>query len=411
MRIAVIGSGGREHAVAWKLRQSDKVEIVYTIPGNAGTKNNINLDISNFFAIRNFCESNKIDFLFVGPEQPLTMGIVDFFQDSEILVFGPDKTASQLESSKIFAKQFMNKYKVATANFKTFSQIAPAREFIVTLDGKCVIKYDGLAAGKGVFVCNNKEEAEDALQKIFQKYGSDANILIEELLAGQEISILAFTNGRDYQLLQPSQDHKQLLDGDKGPMTGGMGAFCPVDFCTPEIMDQITKNIILPTMKGLKNEKFNYHGVLYFGLMLTDQGPKVLEYNVRMGDPETEVVLPGLKSDLLKLVLNCFKGNLGEMKLEFNPGYYVDVVLGSGGYPEHYTKGYPINSLLEDDDLIFHAGTKLHNGNIITSGGRVLNIVGNGDDLKSAISDAYAKVAKVNFQNMYYRHDIGNRKT
>jgi len=409
MNIAVIGSGGREHAIVWKLQQSERAEKVFCIPGNAGTHNNVELKVNDFSGIKRFCEDNDVKLIFVGPEQPLNEGITDYFDGSGIMVFGPDKRASQLESSKIFAKEFMIKYGVKTAIYERFDNSAKAREYCQKLKGKCVIKYDGLAAGKGVFVCNTLKEVEDALIIINDTYGADARILIEELLTGQELSILAFTNGSEYQILLPSQDHKQLLDNDKGPNTGGMGAYCPVDFCTDEMLEQIKKEIIEPTIQGLKQENFNYHGVLYFGLMITPDGVSVLEYNVRMGDPETEVVLPALKSDLLELVLACFKGGLQEFNLEFNPGYFVDVVLASGGYPSHYTKGYPIDIPLEVDGVIFHAGSKLDNDIIVTSGGRVLNVVADGKDLNSAIKNAYDLVSKVSFKDMYYRTDIGTR--
>ena len=410
MNIAVIGSGGREHAIVWKLQQSKKAEKVFCIPGNAGTQNNINLKVNDFSGIKRFCVDNDVKLIFVGPEQPLNEGITDYFSASDIMVFGPDKRASQLESSKIFAKEFMIKYGVKTAVYERFDNSEKAKEYCRKLFGKCVIKYDGLAAGKGVFVCNTLKKAEDALLIINDTYGVDAKILIEELLTGQELSILAFTNGSEFQLLLPSQDHKQLLNNDKGPNTGGMGAYCPLDFCTDEMLEQIKKEIIEPTIQGLKQENFNYHGVLYFGLMITPDGVNVLEYNVRMGDPETEVVMPALKSDLLELVLACFKDRLQEFNLEFNPGYFVDVVLASGGYPSQYAKGYPIDIPLEVDGVIFHAGSKLDNGKIITSGGRVLNVVAEGKDLNTAIKNAYDLVSRVSFKDMYYRTDIGMRK-
>ena len=409
MNIAVIGSGGREHAIVWKLQQSPNADNVFCIPGNAGTQNNVEFKVNDFAGIKRFCEDNDVKLIFVGPEQPLNEGITDYFIDSEIMVFGPDKRASQLESSKIFAKEFMIKYGVKTAMYDRFSDMAQTREYCIKLEGKCVIKYDGLAAGKGVFVCHSIAETNAALNNIKDTYGADARILIEELLTGQELSILAFTDGSEYKLLLPSQDHKQLLDNDKGPNTGGMGAFCPVDFCTSELLTQIKKEIIQPTIAGLKAEKFNYHGVLYFGIMLTSEGASVLEYNVRMGDPETEVVLPALKTDLLELVLASIKGELGDLELEFNPGYFVDVVLASGGYPLDYKKGYEINIPLEVDGVIFHAGSKLHDDKILTSGGRVLNIVANGEDLNTAIKKVYNLVSKVHFKDMYYRKDIGTR--
>jgi phosphoribosylamine--glycine ligase len=278
------------------------------------------------------------------------------------------------------------------------------------MNGNCVIKYDGLAAGKGVFVCSKEEDALAALDEIHSKYGEDASYLIEEKLVGDELSILAFTDGEDYQLLLPSQDHKQLLEGDNGPNTGGMGAFCPVPFYNEELKKQIENDIIKPTLKGIKAEGFNYKGVIYFGLMITETGSKLLEYNVRLGDPETEVVLPALKSDLLKLILSCFDGTLKDYKMEFNNGFFVDVVLVSGGYPAEYKKGIPICGIKEDQELIFHAGTKKENDRILTNGGRVLNIVAHGNMLNEAINKAYERVNDFYFEDMFFRKDIGRRK-
>ncbi|MCF7792391.1 MAG: phosphoribosylamine--glycine ligase [Candidatus Cloacimonetes bacterium] len=427
MNIAVIGSGGREHAIAWKLEQSDLADKVYVLPGNGGTKNNVKIDVNDFADIKEFCAQELIELIFVGPEDPLANGIVDYFAETPVKVFGPDKAGAQLEGSKIFAKKFMQKYGVATADFWEFGNChkkaqknkknvilsgveGDSLSVIKKLNGNCVIKYDGLAAGKGVFVCSKLEEAKSALQEIHSKYGEDASYLIEEKLIGDELSILAFTDGENYQLLLPSQDHKQLLDGDKGPNTGGMGAFCPVPFYNEELKKQIEKDVILPTMKGIKAEGFNFKGIVYFGLMITEKGPEVLEYNVRLGDPETEVVLPAMKSDLLRLVLSCFDGSLKDYQMEFNAGFFVDVVLVSGGYPKAYKKGYPICGLEKADELIFHAGTKKMDGEIVTSGGRVLNIVSHGETLDNAIQKAYEKVNNYFFDDMFYRKDIGKRK-
>ncbi|MCD4817623.1 MAG: phosphoribosylamine--glycine ligase [Candidatus Cloacimonetes bacterium] len=411
MKIAVIGSGGREHAVAWKLSQSKKVEKVYVLPGNGGTQNNISIDITDFSEIKKFCESNQVDLIFVGPEDPLANGIVDYFMESDIKVFGPDKKASQLESSKIFSKKFMKKYDIPTADSQEFNSAKSANDYIEKLNGNCVIKYDGLAAGKGVYVCSSIEEAKKSIADIIEKYGKDASFLIEEKLVGSELSILAFTDGENYQILLPSQDHKQLLDGDKGPNTGGMGAFCPVPFYTEELKNQIEEKTIKPTIAGLNSEKFNYKGVIYLGLMITKTGPKVLEYNVRLGDPETEVVLPALKSDLAELILSCFDGTLRDFEVEFNKGFFVDVVLTSGGYPKSYQKGHEITGLdqVSEDTLVFHAGTKKDGAKILSNGGRVLNIVVNGDTLEKAIEKVYKEGEKIKFKDIYYRKDIGKR--
>jgi len=419
MKIAVIGSGGREHAIAWKLEQSELAEKVYVLPGNGGTKNNVKIDVNDFAKIKEFCLQEQIELIFVGPEDPLAGGIIDYFADTDIKVFGPDRAGAQMEGSKIYAKRFMQKYGVATADFYEFGKkqsccmemATSPDEAIRKMDGKCVIKYDGLAAGKGVFVCNSIEEANDSLDELHATYGNDIKYLIEECLIGDELSILAFTDGENYQLLLPSQDHKQLLEGDKGPNTGGMGAFCPVPFYNDELKAIIEKDIIAPTMKGIKTEGFNYKGIVYFGLMITENGPKLLEYNARLGDPETEVVLPALKSDLVKLILSCFDGTLKDYPMEYNDGTFLDVVLVSGGYPKVYKKGIEIFGLEEPKELVFHAGTKREAGKLLTSGGRVLNIVTHGANLEEARAKCYEKIKEFQFEDMFFRKDIGSRKS
>lgn len=414
MIIAVIGSGGREHAIAWKLQQSKIVERVFVMPGNGGTSVNVEIDPNDFPAIKAFCADKGVEMLFVGPEDPLANGIVDYFADTPIKVFGPEKRAAIMESSKIWSKRFMRKHNVATADFWEFNaeNSLDAENIIKELDGKCVIKYDGLAAGKGVFVCSDITDATESLLELKAIYGEDANYLIEERLIGRELSLLAFTDGKDYQLLLPSQDHKQLLEGDLGPNTGGMGAFCPVPFYDDEMKQEITRKIVLPTMNGVMSENFNYKGVIYFGVMLTDKGPKLLEYNVRLGDPETEVVLPALKSDLAELVLACFNGTLKDFQIEFNPGFFVDVVLVSGGYPKAYKKGELIEEqgVMNPKTLIFQAGTKKVDGKLVTSGGRVINVVANKSTLDETIAEVYSEVKKISFKDSFYRKDIGTRE-
>jgi phosphoribosylamine--glycine ligase len=409
MKIAVIGSGGREHAIAWKLSQDMQPENIYMLPGNGGTLNNVSINPDDFVGIKNFCLKNDVNLIIVGPETPLSEGIVDYFKDTGILVFGPDKKAAQLEASKIWAKQFMKKYGVAAAESWFFRQGENAERVIRDLKGNLVIKYDGLAAGKGVFVCSSIAEANQALIEIKEKYGDSASFLIEKKLNGKEISIIGITDGKDIKLLLSSQDHKPIYDGDKGPNTGGMGAYCPVPFCNEALMENINRSIVQPTLKGIQRENYNFKGVIYFGLMITDEGPKLLEYNIRFGDPETEVILPALKSNLLNLILSCFDGTLGDFEMEFNPGFFVDVVLTSGGYPGNYNKGLEITGIknLTTDCVIFHAGTKKEGDKIVTTGGRVLNIVVDGGDLKTAITKVYRECQKVNFEGMYYRKDIG----
>jgi phosphoribosylamine--glycine ligase len=412
MKIAVIGSGGREHALAWKFAQSEGWGNVFTLPGNGGIPNSHPMDISDFEAIRSFCEAKEIELIFVGPEDPLSNGIVNYFRENtDILIFGPDKRAAQLEGSKIFAKEFMHKHGVATADFKIFRSTAGALEYAASKNGNLVIKYDGLAAGKGVFVCDNMQEVEDALAELETQYGTDFSFLMEDKIIGDEISIIGFTDGKNIRLLLPSQDHKQLLDGDKGPNTGGMGAMCPVPFCDEALMSKIWEKAVTPTLNGLQTEGFDYKGVVYFGLMIGENGPELLEYNARLGDPETEVILPSLKTDLKDLVLACLDGTLEQLQLEFNEGYFVDIVQVSGGYPKAYKKGFPINGLdtVEEDILVFHAGTKLENGQIVTNGGRVFNVVAHASTLDEAIEKAYKACERISFEGHFYREDIGKR--
>ncbi|MEE4312448.1 MAG: phosphoribosylamine--glycine ligase [candidate division KSB1 bacterium] len=409
MKVAVIGSGGREHALIWKLEQSLDRENIFAIPGNGGTSNNVDISADDFSEIRRFCERGNIDLVIVGPEAPLVDGIVDYFADSPIRVFGPDKIAAQLEGSKIWAKKFMEKHGVATAGFKSYENAGDPKDEIERLGGDLVIKFDGLAGGKGVFVTSTLQEATQAVNTIRGKYGDNAAFIIEEKLHGQEISIIGFTDGKSIKLLLPSQDHKPALDGDKGPNTGGMGAYCPVPMCDDALMKEIQAKIVQPTLEGIRAEDLNYKGVIYFGLMITNEGPKLLEYNVRLGDPEAEVILPALKSDLLPVITSCFRGNLGEIELEFNPGFYVDVVLTSKGYPGSYDTGFEISGIedVSNDTLVFQSGTVKREDRILTAGGRVLNVVGRGQDLQSAINLAYRDLRAIHFKNMNYRKDIG----
>lgn len=412
MKIAVIGSGGREHALAWKLAQSLGEAAVYTLPGNGGIPNSHAIDPNDFDAVKAFCEAQEINYIFVGPEVPLANGIVNYFAGTGIQVLGPSQDAAQLEGSKIFSKQFMQRHGVATSPFHTFNNLSEANAVIDAMKGNLVIKFDGLAAGKGVFVCDNETEAYAALDDLRQQYGEQCAFLIEEKIIGDEISIIGFTDGQSIQLLLPSQDHKQLLDGDKGPNTGGMGAICPVPFWNENLAKAIENAIVQPTLKGIQAEGMDYKGVIYFGIMIGAEGPQLLEYNVRFGDPETEVLLPALKTDLDLIVKACLDGTLGTLTLEFNDGFFVDVVQVSGGYPKAYKKGYPIEGLEEVDAfeaLIFQAGTRLEDGVLKTNGGRVLNIVAQGASLEAAIEQAYRVCEKVSFQDHFYRKDIGQR--
>ncbi|MBN2780721.1 MAG: phosphoribosylamine--glycine ligase [Candidatus Marinimicrobia bacterium] len=411
LTIAVIGSGGREHALAWKLGRSPKVEALVLIPGNGGTEPNIGIDIADIEALKQYCLGARVDLVVVGPETPLCEGIVDAFDGTGIRVFGPHKAAARLEGSKIYSKNFMKKYGVATADFAVFGGADDPAEMIRSHKGKVVVKYDGLAAGKGVYVCSSEEEARAAVADIRAKYGENANYLIETKLQGQELSVIGITDGKSINCLLPSQDHKAALDGDKGPNTGGMGAYCPAPAATEAVLDAIDETIILPTLNGIEAEGFRYRGVIYFGIMLTETGPKLLEYNVRFGDPETEVILPSLKSDLLDLILAAFDGTLGDIEPEFSENYFVDVVLASGGYPGPYEKNKLITGIadLAADTLCFHSGTKREGEALLTSGGRVLNIVCNDKDLKTAVDTCYREIRKVSFDSMYCRKDIAHR--
>jgi len=413
MKIAVIGSGGREHAIAWKFAQSLGWEQVFTLPGNGGIPNSHLVDFNDFDAVHQFCKQKDIELIFVGPEVPLSKGIVDYFRkNTSIAIFGPTRNAARLESSKIFAKHFMQKYGVATAPFKTFDAIKEATTYASSKRGNLVIKFDGLAAGKGVYVCDNMQEVTLALQELEQTYGEQLQFLIEDKIIGDEISVIGFTDGKDIQLLAPSQDHKQLLDGDLGPNTGGMGAICPVPFCDDKLMQLIRKNIVEPTLKGLNSEGFDYRGVIYFGIMIDQNGPKLLEYNVRLGDPETEVILPCLKNNLEELTLACLDGTIGQLTVDFHEGYFVNVVQVSGGYPKSYQKGLVIEGLDQIKDvLVFHAGTRKQKDQILSNGGRVLNITANAMLLQQAIKKAYAACEKIHFQDNFYRKDIGQRKS
>ncbi len=360
---------------------------------------------------RQFQKDDGTGLVIIGPEAPLVAGLADDLRAAGIRVFGPGRDGARLEGSKFFAKEFMQRHDVATAAFRAFTTPGTAREFAESFPDGVVVKYDGLAAGKGVFVCPSLPEALEALDEVGRRYGADAPVVVEERLVGREISILGFTDGDHIRLLTPSQDHKQLLDGDRGPNTGGMGAFCPVPFYDAELVDRVDEEIVVPTMRGLQAEGMDFRGVLYFGIMLTKAGPKLLEYNVRLGDPETEVVLPALESDLLDLILACTDGGVGELELRFHDGAFVDVVLASGGYPGDYKKGYEITGLdaLSEDTLVFHAGTKRSGGRLVTNGGRVLNLVCRGDSIEEAIGRVYEELEAVRFEGRVFRMDIGRR--
>jgi phosphoribosylamine--glycine ligase len=423
MKILVIGSGGREHALVWKIRQSPLVSKIYCAPGNAGIgelAEIVPINITDIDGLLKFASANNIDLTVVGPEQPLVHGVVDTFEAHGLFIFGPSQAAAMLEGSKVFAKQFMKKYNIPTAEFRAFnvSQRFDAERFINETPVPFVVKADGLAAGKGVTVCETKEEALEVVRSMMETkaFGeAGLNIVIEEFLVGEEASVFAVTDGKDFVTLASAQDHKRILDNDLGKNTGGMGAYAPAPIIGDELLEKIKRNIIRPTLSGMANEGMPYRGCLYVGLMITETGPKVVEFNCRFGDPETQVVLPLLDYDFVRLMLDAVHGNLATSKIRGTGQSAVCVVVASGGYPDKYEIGKPIIGLEStaslENVLIFHAGTKHEKGKIVTSGGRVLGVTALGPkgDLEVTIDAAYRTVGKITFDNMYYRSDIGKK--
>lgn len=419
MKVLVIGSGGREHALVWKLKQSRKVDKLFCAPGNAGIAQIakcVSIQPDNFKSIGDFAHRNKIGLVVVGPEDPLAGGIVDELRRRRLKVFGPGKKAAKLESSKVFSKEFMRKYHIPTAPFKVFETPASAIGFCNAVEFPVVIKADGLAAGKGVVVVKNRQQAEEVIHNMMTKraFGKAGNkILIESFLTGQEVSIMAMTDGKTIMPMVSSQDHKQALDGDRGPNTGGMGAYSPTSFTDEESMELIRDHILNRTINGLNEEGITYKGVLYAGLMLTSQGPKVLEFNCRFGDPETQAVLPLLKSDLCDLMVAVANQKLASFgQLDWHPGAAACVIMASRGYPGKYATGAQISGLTgkqENGSYVFHAGTARKDNRWVTAGGRVLGVMGMDKDLRSALNRAYRTVHKIKFDGAQYRKDIGFR--
>ena len=419
MKVLVIGGGGREHTLAWKLSQSPKVEKMYALPGNPGMAGIAecitDIPLENMDAIVGFAMEMGIDLVVVGPEAPLTKGIVDALNAAGIRAFGPTRAAAELEGSKSFAKAMMEKYNIPTAKFRVFDKAEEARAYVKEQGAPIVIKADGLAAGKGVVVAQTVEEAVSAVNNIMeeQSFGNaGSQVVIEECMVGEEASLLAFTDGETIVPMISSQDHKRAYDGDQGPNTGGMGTYAPAPVMTDEMVAIAVEKVLKPIVAGMKAEGRPYKGCLYAGLMITEEGPKVVEFNARFGDPETQVVLPLLKSDLAEIMQACCEGNLAQQKIEWSDGAAVCVVLASGGYPGSYMKGAPIHGLEEAEAagaLVFHAGTAEKNGKIITSGGRVLGVVAEADNIKAAVDKAYEGVKKIHFQGVQYRKDIAHR--
>ena len=419
MRVLVIGGGGREHVLCWKLRQSSRAEKIYAVPGNAGMAEVAECEKieyeNDFSSLARLINKEKIDFIVVGPEVPLVNGIADYLEKKKVAVFGPSKKAALLEGSKVFAKKFMKKYGIPTADFEIFSDLTKAISYIKK-EGPRVIKVDGLAAGKGVFLPNTKEEAIEAIELAMEKgvFGeAGKRIVIEEKLKGRELSFIVITDGKSIKPLVSSRDYKPIYEGGKGPNTGGMGSYSPA-FIPFSLYKKIMKQIIIPTLEGMKKEKREFKGVLYAGLMIENGNPKVLEYNVRLGDPETQVILPRLKNDLLDILLAAREGTLNRINLRWHSQAAVCVVLASGGYPGSYEKGKPIMGLEKlfslNNVFPFCAGVKRDDSSLITDGGRVVGITAVGDNLNKAAQQAYRAIDKVRFEGMYYRRDIGRSR-
>ena len=411
MKVLVIGRGGREHAIAWKIAQSALVEQVFVAPGNDGIGQQfttVPIDEKDNAALVKWSKENAIGLVIIGPEAALQNGLADELTQHGIPVFGPTKAATQIEASKEFAKELMKKYHIATAEFATFSDYDSAKKYLDEKGAPIVIKYDGLAAGKGVVVAMTKEEADEALKDMLldTKFG-EGKVVMEEYLEGPEFSLLTLVNGRQVVPLVIAQDHKRAFDGDKGPNTGGMGAYSPVPIIPQSAIDKAVEEIMKPVAAAMVEEGKPFCGVLYGGLMLTKDGPKVIEFNARFGDPETEVVLPKIKSDLLQHILDVLENK--ETKVEFEEDTFLGVVLSSKGYPGSYPKGLPINGLEDVKQLVFHMGTALKDGQWVTAGGRVLFVVGRGRNIQEAKNDAYAGVHQIKSDALFYRNDIGHQ--
>ncbi|MEZ3502217.1 MAG: phosphoribosylamine--glycine ligase [Lachnospiraceae bacterium] len=417
MKILIVGSGGREHAIAWKVAQSRKAEKIYCAPGNAGIAEYaecVDIGAMEFERLSRFAKEKEIDLTIIGMDDPLVGGVVDVFEAEGLRVFGPRKNAAILEGSKAFSKDLMKKYNIPTAAYENFDDPKKALDYLETAPMPIVLKADGLALGKGVLICNTLEEAREGVKSIMmdKKFGSAGNqMVIEEFMTGREVSVLSFVDGKTIKIMTSAQDHKRALDGDQGLNTGGMGTFSPSPFYTEEVDAFCKEYIYQKTVDAMAAEGREFKGIIFFGLMLTEKGPRVLEYNARFGDPETQVVLPRMKNDILEVFEACVDGTLDQIELEFEDNAAVCVVLASDGYPVQYEKGFEIRGLESfkgrDGYYVFHAGSRFRDGKIVTNGGRVLGVTAAGRDLKEARANAYEAVKWVDFDNKYYRNDIG----
>ena len=418
MKVLIVGGGGREHAIAWKVAKSPKVEKLYCAPGNAGiaeVAECVNIGVMEFDKLTAFARENQIDLTIIGPDDPLAAGAVDAFEAAGLRVFGPRKNAAILEASKAFSKDLMKKYGIPTAAYETFTSPEAALAYLETAKMPIVLKADGLALGKGVLICKDLEEAQEGVKTLMldKQFGSAGDeIVIEEFMTGREVSVLSFVDGKTIKIMTSAQDHKRAKDGDQGLNTGGMGTFSPSPFYTADVDAFCKEHIYQKTVDAMRAEGRKFKGIIFFGLMLTADGPKVLEYNARFGDPETQVVLPRMKNDIVDLFEACIDGTLDQVDLQFEDNAAVCVVLASDGYPEHYEKGFPIHGLehFKDADgyYVFHAGSKFDaEGQIVTNGGRVLGVTATGKTLKEARANAYTATEFITFDNKYMRHDIG----
>ena len=417
MKIAILGSGGREHSIAYQLSKSPKLNKLYCLPGNAGTNlvaENVKLDIYDFDKLGKFVKDKKIDLVIVGPEKPLVDGVVDFLTNKGIKVFGPNKISSQLEGSKIFTKKICEKYKIPTAQFGVFDSIEDANKYLEKANKPIVVKADGLAEGKGVYICEDTESAKNAVGEIFNgKFGIANQVLIEEFLQGEEMSYFVISDGKTFKKFNTAQDHKRVGEGDRGKNTGGMGAYSPSGLINKELDVKIIKNVIKPTFDAIKEMEETYKGFLYVGLMIKDNNPYLVEYNVRMGDPECQTILPLLQSDLLELMISCCEGNLENHTIKWKDKKSMCIVLCSDGYPEKYKKNIEIPNLEKitsnNDVFIYHAGTDMIDNKVYAIGGRVLNFVSISDDLKKSRESVIREIENLSWGNGFYRKDIGFR--